>query len=582
LTAPHPEPSSGSSPDHGVTWAAGGLLLLALIAEFRSLIRPDTGFLLDAAGRVLDGAVIYRDVVEINPPLIIWLNMLAVAASRLSGLSDILVYRAGFTLLVFGCLVVAMMVMRRFLLPGEARPQRLLLAALLFVLFALPGRDYGEREHLVLGLVLPYVFLAAARAGGAFVTPGWGWAAGVLAGLGFALKPHFLLLWPALELVPRIRRHVPWPRILPESIAIAMVLVGYLGAIALITPQYFSLVAQLAGPYTRFLYDPFWRLLITGPGAAVTFLALLASVALRGRASHPALWDGVAVATVAAYLAGAAQQKGLDYHFYPSLGLGVVLLVLVTTDLGSPPARIAERLYRVVAAASLVTVVGAVLMRSAVGATGYDPQRSEFEARVRAVREHAGSGRVFVMSYHIGSAYPLVNYSGLRSASRFPQLWILPATYWDELHADAPLRFRNRDQMGPVERYLNDATLADFEHYQPTVLVVLRHARDLPANGMRRLDYIAYFGRDPRFAPLLRQYRWVADVGEYAVYARLPGAAPRAGRPPTATAGTQDVLGTDREGLQVRLLRPAFLAQLGLFLLAAAFFARRPGFGRPG
>ena len=135
--------------------------------------------------------------------------------------------------------------------------------------------------------------------------------------------------------------------------------------------------------------------------------------------------------------------------------------------------------------------------------------------------------------------------------------------------------------MGPVERYLNDAALADFERYQPTVLVVLRHARDLPTNGLRRLDYIAYFGRDPRFAPLLRHYQWVADVGEYAVYARLSGATPRSAPPPIATAGTQDVLGTDQEGLQVRLLTRAFLAQLGVFLLATAFFARRPGFGRP-
>ena len=581
MTAVPTEPSSESRFERGLTWAAGLVLLLALLAEFRSLIRPDTGFLLDAAGRVLDGAVIYRDVVEINPPLIIWLNMIAVEVSRLSGLSDMVVYRVGFTLLLLGCLGVAMTVVRCFLLPGEARLQRLLLPALAFVLFALPGRDYGEREHLVLGLVLPYAFLAAARAGGTPVPGGWGWLAGGLAGLGFALKPHFLLLWPALECAPRLRRQLPWWRVLPETAAIGLVLAGYLGAIALVTPQYFELVSRLAGAYTRFLYDPFWHLLVTGPGAAVTFLALLATVALRQRAGHPALWDGLALATVAAYLAGAAQQKGLDYHFYPSLGLAVVLLVLVTTDLRSPPARLAERLYRVVAASALVTVAASALVHAAAGAIGYDPQRAEFETRVRIVREHAGNGRVFVMSYHIGSTYPLINYSGVRSASRFPQLWILPAAYWDELHADAPLRFRDRAQMGPVERYLNDAAFADFERYQPTVLVVLRHARDLPTNGLRRLDYIAYFGRDPRFAPLLRRYQWVADVGEYAVYARLSGAAPRSARPPMATAGTQDLLGTDQEGLQVRLLTRAFLAQLGVFLLATAFFARRPGFGRP-
>ena len=49
-----------------------------MLAELRSYAQPDIAFLLDAGGRVLDGARLYVDVVEINPPLVIVLNAAAV------------------------------------------------------------------------------------------------------------------------------------------------------------------------------------------------------------------------------------------------------------------------------------------------------------------------------------------------------------------------------------------------------------------------------------------------------------------------------------------------------------------------
>ena len=92
----------------------------SLAAEWRSLIRPDTGFLLDAAQRVLGGERLYVDVVEINPPLIVWLNMGAVAFARTLGVSAIVVYRLGVVAVLAVSLVVSAGLLRRAL-PGNAR-----------------------------------------------------------------------------------------------------------------------------------------------------------------------------------------------------------------------------------------------------------------------------------------------------------------------------------------------------------------------------------------------------------------------------------------------------------------------------
>ena len=70
---------------------AAAMVLLAVVPELRSRTLPDTGWLLYAAARMLDGATLYVDLVEVNPPLIVWLNAIPVALSRALALSPILV-----------------------------------------------------------------------------------------------------------------------------------------------------------------------------------------------------------------------------------------------------------------------------------------------------------------------------------------------------------------------------------------------------------------------------------------------------------------------------------------------------------
>jgi len=55
--------------------ACAGIGGLAVAAELTRPVNPDIALFLYDAGRVLDGAQLYRDVVEINPPLIVVLNM---------------------------------------------------------------------------------------------------------------------------------------------------------------------------------------------------------------------------------------------------------------------------------------------------------------------------------------------------------------------------------------------------------------------------------------------------------------------------------------------------------------------------
>lgn len=547
------------------------LVGLGLAAQFRSYAGPDTGFLLDEAARALDGARLYVDLVDMNPPLTVLLNMAAVLSSRFFGISEILAYRLGCAGALAALLLLAGWLLRR-LLPDELVLRRAIVLLVAVALFNLPGQDFGEREHLLLALVVPYLLLAAGRASGREIPSSAALLIGILAGSAFALKPHFLLLWVAVEAYLRLTRRVARARVLPETLAVAGFLVLYTVATLLWAPGYLRLARLLAGPYAQFLYVPFWQLLVRGPGALLTVFAVLAFAALRGHVRHRALPGVFAVGAIACLLAGAAQQKGFSYHFYPSLALAMVMLGMVALDCDELMRSWIASVYRVIAVSVVVTVflVACVKDAAATIRPTRDLEQRNMERLVPVVRARAAGEGVYVMSYNISSAYPLINYAGARSASRFAQLWILASAYMDQLKSSRPLRFHTPAEMTPSERYMNQAVFEDLQNQRPKLLIVLDHARDLPINGFRRLDYVGYFSRDPRIHRLLQQYELVSELEGYLVYERMMDGAARMGPPPTIRAGTRDVVQGPRVGsVPARIRDPGFRLALLVFLVCA-------------
>jgi hypothetical protein len=550
------------------------LVSLGLAAAFRSYAGPDTGFLLDEAARVLAGARLYVDLVDVNPPLIIFLNMAAVLFARRFGLSEILAYRLGCTVVLFAMLLLAAWVLRR-LFPEELGLRRAIMLILAFALFNLSGQDFGEREHLLLALIVPYLLVVAARAIGREIPTAEALLIGLLAAGAFALKPHFVLLWLAVEGYLRLTRRVSWGAVLPETATIAVALALYGIAIIVWAPGYLQLVRLLAGPYTRFLYVPFWQLLVTGSGALLTLFALLAFAALRRHTRHPEIPAVFALGALVCLLAGAAQQKEFSYHFYPSVALATLALGTMVCDRRESLGNWVGSLYHVFAVSVLATVIVAVCVRNATSTMWppRDPEQEQMERLLPVVRARAAGEGVYVMSYNISSAYPMINYAGAHSASRFAQLWILAAAYIDQLRGSRPLRYHALGEMSPSERYLNQAVLEDLRDQRPKLLIILQHARDLPANGLRRLDYVAYFSRDPRIASMLQRYQLVADLGDFVVYERIAVGMAPTGRPPSVQPGTRDIVQSGQAGRAPDRARDPGLLLAVLAFVISAFWA---------
>ena len=569
-------------------WAAcTAIVTIGLGAELGRPPTPDIGLFLYDAARVLDGARLYRDVVEINPPLIIALNVPVVLLARGIHISEFLLYRLASAALVGVLLAYLARLIHLYLFPERPGRARYLILLLCFVLFALARFDFGQREHFVLALLLPYLVLVASELRGRRPRSVEAVIIGILVGVAIGLKPYFGLVWLVLEVFRRWRATPAerW-RSTPEMAGTLCCLAAYALATRLLTPDYIGLAVLLGPAYARYMREPFANLLVVGPGVPLVSFVLLALVGLKRHIRTPELYAVLATAMLGCFLAGAAQQKEFRYHFYPALALAFILLGLLAADAADGARVWSERVFgrasRALLGAIVIAVLGWAGFAAIAGRAEWRRERAELLDLAAVVRARAAGRSVGVLSYTIDSAFPLVNDANVSLALRFPALWPLVASYWDSLKSGGALRYHSVGEMPPFERFFFNAVRDDLIAAQPKLLVMLRPARDAPMNGLRRLHYVQYFGQDPELAAFLARYELVAQKGEYLLYERREDKVGSGGPAPSSAPATLDgpPMRQIRE-IRLRHLDPEFLVGLGVFVifwvLAATADRRRTG-----
>lgn len=501
------------------TLAALLLFVLGAWAVFAFPAHHDTAWLLHVARRVLGGGRLYHDVVEINPPLIIWIAALPAAIGRVTGTWDMLVFRALVLVLAAITLLVAHRSLRA-LLPGGTAAADVLLLPLVYLLVTWPGLEFGQREHLAILLVLPYVLggVRTVQAASNDGTRATRVLAGSAAAIGFALKPHFLLAWIACELVlagytraRSLRR--------TEHVALLASLALYGAAILLFARDYLALAAMAAPLYGGFARATPLAMLLAPP-ALTTAAVLIAWLSLRPRLAGIRPLGDVLAAMVAAFaMAVLVQAKGWGYHWIPSVTLalllaGVMVLALAAQKTAWPrlatPAVLALTLLLAALSFGTHRQAQAQLERMAGGFY-------QLPAMLRLVEQHAGTGPIAALTIYMQTSFPLVSYTDVEWGLRFNSMWFLPGLYPPDGSAGAR-PFREIAAMDSTERYFFDAVVEDLVRNRPTLLLVDTRP---PAAWLRGFSYLPYFAQDERLRALLASYRELPPVDRFRVLKRV-------------------------------------------------------------
>jgi hypothetical protein len=532
MTQPHPFPgpheakasavSPSAAPRVLPALTARGLRLLAFapaVAFLLMVLAPplnhDVAAVLNFAERWVAGERLYRDLIDVNPPLIFVLTAIPAFVARWTPLEGV---GALLLAVVLCCLAAWRLTVRLRRDRAEGPAERAVLDALVPLACVLAAYDVGQREHLMALFAIPYAFLAARRIEGLRTPPALAWTVTLAAALGFALKPHFLavpLLVEALVLLRRgpraaFRDPLPW--------GMAAVWLGYLAAIPVFFPDYFGFVVPLVMGYylANGGFGAFDVLLGEKIGAALLPLLLLAPFAVRRAAGAPA--QALLAVALGGFLSAWVQHKGWTYHVVPMAMAGALLAGLLAArwiDGALPPARAAAAAPGLALAAALLVAMVHIRGESPWRQIWYD-QLSDGQLTAVLRREVAGE-RLLVLSPDIYPVYPALNYARARSTLRFMNLWVLVGAYPD-CPEGAP-RYRDTWEMSRPEFLVYRTVAEDFARAPPAGVLVAKNP-GIPRCDAEEFDPIAYFARHPAFAETWRRYTRVVHMNTYLLYLR--------------------------------------------------------------
>lgn len=530
LVQPRPIPDGLTHEVHTALWAGVALALVVIGGRwaFDQGLTPDVAWYLYAAERMLHGARLYRDMIEVNPPLVVLLDIPVVLIARALHVSVTVVFNVYVLVLVTGAALFAAGILGNLEGRGRGNLPSASLAATLAALLLVVRGDYGQREHLFFSLLLPYLALAAVRPTDRRRSTEL--AAGGLAAVGIGLKPHFVAVWLGIEAF-LVWRQRSWRSLLrPECIVVAAVMTIYLAAIAIFWFDYVALLRQWGSTYLSFLPETFEDALLRPE----VILVALSVAALKVLPTRPALRPFRALLAVAAILLAimaVLQRKGWPYHYYPALG--AALLIFSLTDVRRTLAAAAHPLRRITvclltgALAVCVVVVGAERL---LGARHHATRNRELILHdlVPLLERHGSGVTVYALASTMAPAFPVVNYAGATWGGRFPALWVLSAIYApatdDPQSVGREIRPHPSEGMSWAEREVRRTVVADVLANRPSVIIVDDH-RSMWAFRGQYFDYLGYFCRDSRFADVMRSYTR-GRRGDYLVLERRPRATP--------------------------------------------------------
>lgn len=477
----------------------------------------DASWLMHAAERMLAGGTYSRDFFETNPPLILYLSLPPVILSKMFAFKLALLFRAYIFLLASFSLVLCYGLLGS-LFRSESSPR---LAVTFFitlgvVFLILPCFDFGQRDHLLVILTLPYFLLAACRLQGENFPRSVAFGVGVMAGLGFAIKPHFLLT-PLL-----IEGYLAWQKknaracLRPETLALLSTVFFYVLSIFLFFPDYIYIVV----PYSLRLYyssvsQPWSALLMNGAAAYCVFPLLFYLLQFKER-SHKILGSVLALGLLGFLFAYFSQRMIHYYHLIPSLSFALLLLVVEFDSMvSSLPRRWPSRCLASLLGVLLFSVPVWIFHNLYTSSQGY---KKETLGKLAAfMNAHARQDRVYFFVTAGSYAFSTVDYTTTRVAPRFYFLWMAAGLANQALALGQSPQPALAERLQRDKNFLINMVADDLYQYKPRYVFV-----DLSEDKYRvkdkNFDYLVYFSENPKFRQQWRNYHYYTTVEEQGVY----------------------------------------------------------------
>ena len=133
-------------------------IFLVFIYFFFYPLCPDVSWLIYTAKKMLNGNILYLQIIEVNPPLIILLTSIPVLIAKFTFLSS----TYAFLFFVFSLIFISILLSAQVLKQIQSLSKlnfNILIYTITLILIIVPMQDFGQREHLFVIFIFPYILM---------------------------------------------------------------------------------------------------------------------------------------------------------------------------------------------------------------------------------------------------------------------------------------------------------------------------------------------------------------------------------------------------------------------------------------
>lgn len=477
------------------------LLLVAIFIQARLQTHGDVSYLLYTAEQLFSGKSYGKEIFETNPPMILYLYAPAIFLAKWSSISALIwvqLYIFTLSLISFGlCYRLSSKIF------SNTNVHYIFMGGVLFTLLLLPVDQFGQREHLFIIFLLPYLLASACILQQKNLHPLLLSTISLAAGLVFCLKPYFIFIFIFLNGYIAWTEKSIWRCICLPSMIISLIMIVYLTSTYVLFPGYFDVVLPLVNQFYFKGIRQSWIMIATNSLFLMNVASLMTYFIFRKQDRYPMLGDILALALLGAMLAYLIPRAPWFYHVIPALVLSFLLLLhyigqfICSLTYHSTVERI------LVSGMILLLLSPMLLMINEESKRGIAPLDLQTVAAFLSVSPGDRSLTCFSMTT-TEDCFPLVQHLHARYASRYPFFWWLRG-----LH-DA------KDQA--KFNYFMETIADDFETFKPHWVLV----NDLPVRFFfgPSVSFLQFFAKSVRFNQAWRPYSLRMSVGDYQLYER--------------------------------------------------------------
>ncbi|MFQ1700811.1 GtrA family protein [Loktanella agnita] len=471
------------------------IAIIILFVFWGCQLNEDTTWYLVATRKWLDGAQLYVDIIEVNPPLNFYYTvpaLLIADALEISSLNGLYILFAVFLWVsLLWCWLIlsvgpALTFNRRvFFIFGAA------------IAIIVPAeRLLMQREHVYVIFLLPWFLHQLEAAGphrlGARVR------SALFASCGVLLKPYFVLIPVCLTIWKIVTYRSLRPLVEIENWIFMISGLSYIAFVFAFHSAYFEQVVPIAR-HIYAAYDANWELLIWRFDIRITApLLVFMLLAIRSEAT-PKIFELFGAAAIGSGLIYVLQNKGFPYHLLPFL----IFITLSAVWLLAQANQVSQ-----------VAVLGAVVFMTCM-IVSLSRGRYENPSAEQLGAFAAQRGALIVLTEHIAFGPPAALAGGVPWASRMPSQWYVPGVVNGLIETDCRTLPERCDRLQEIATIARDNIVSDMKAFQPAVV-----ALDTSSNFIKDpdFDWWSFMAPQPEFAQIMDAYVLDHQLRHFDIY----------------------------------------------------------------